>query len=161
MEEHRKKATCEIAPVTYWTTHARARFPLLRKLALRLYYIPTSSASAERCWSIFSLVHNKLRNRLSKDKVMMLTYIYCNSNIVSADQIDFAEVIINGEDDVVMMNEPPPPSNNSNVLSTSSSSLQASISRTTPASSGEPTRWPVVDYSKDDSDYGDDSEEDE
>ena len=105
MEEERKQMLCQMAPVPYWSAYARTRFPLLHKLAVKLYFIPTSAASSERCWSIFSLVHNKLRNRLCNKKVEMLTFIYCNSSILSVDQIDFADLVINGEDEMVLMDD--------------------------------------------------------
>ena len=47
----------------------------------RLFQVPTSSASSERVWSVFSLIHSKKRSRLGNEKVVKLSYIYINSNL--------------------------------------------------------------------------------
>ena len=42
-----------------------------------LYTCPASSAGLERIFSSFGLVHTKLRNRLSKERVIKLVKVYC------------------------------------------------------------------------------------
>jgi hypothetical protein len=44
-------------PRQWWLVYGRGKFPLLYMLAKRIFCIPTSSASAERVWSVFSLIH--------------------------------------------------------------------------------------------------------
>jgi hypothetical protein len=39
----------------FWCQYGKDEFPLLAKIAVRLYTVPTSSAAAERVWSIYSL----------------------------------------------------------------------------------------------------------
>ena len=41
-----------------------------------------SSVPSKRAWSILNLVHNKLRNRLSNDRVDKLQYIYINERVL-------------------------------------------------------------------------------
>ena len=50
----------------------------LQQLAIEILSIPTSSAAAERNFSTFSFIHNKIRNRLKNDRVKKLVYIYGN-----------------------------------------------------------------------------------
>ena len=47
-------------------------------LASRVLRCKPSSSSSERNWSIFGIVHSKLRNRLALNKAIMLVYIYQN-----------------------------------------------------------------------------------
>jgi len=50
----------------------------LQQLAIKVLSIPTSSAAAERNFSTFGFIHNKIRNRLKNDRVKKLVYIYGN-----------------------------------------------------------------------------------
>ena len=50
----------------------------LQELAIKILLIPTSSAAAERNFSTFGFIHNKIRNRLKNDRVKKLVYIYGN-----------------------------------------------------------------------------------
>lgn len=50
----------------------------LQQLAIKVLLIPTSSAAAERNFSNFGFIHNKIRNRLKNDRVKKLVYIYGN-----------------------------------------------------------------------------------
>ena len=54
---------------SYWTQYGRKTYPTLCEIIIRLFNIPTSSAAAERVWSIFDFIHTKKRNRLGMDKV--------------------------------------------------------------------------------------------
>ena len=71
-------------------------YPFLAQIALRLFTIPTSSAAAERVWSIYSFIHSKRRNRLGIQKVEKLVFIYINHCLL--DNIDLNDYI--GDDDV-------------------------------------------------------------
>ena len=51
-------------PRVWWLVHGRNKFPVLSKLACKVFAIPTSSASSEHVWSIFSLIHTKKQCRL-------------------------------------------------------------------------------------------------
>lgn len=66
----------------YWSQFGADAYPLLQSIAMRMFNIPTSSASAERVWSIFSFIHSKSRNRLNWDKASKLAFIYINSSFL-------------------------------------------------------------------------------
>jgi hypothetical protein len=53
----------------------------LQQIAIRILSIPTSSAAAERNFSTFGFIHNKIRNRLHNNRVKKLVYIYANLRI--------------------------------------------------------------------------------
>lgn len=62
-------------------------YPFLKKLAIQVFSMATSSSASERNFSTFGFIHSKLRNQLSVDRVEKLVYIKTNSNILSkADQ---------------------------------------------------------------------------
>ena len=64
----------------------------MSKIALRLFSSPTSSASSERVWSVYSFIHSKKRNRLGNKKIEMLAYIYINAALLdSKDFTDYTE----------------------------------------------------------------------
>jgi hypothetical protein len=61
---------------TWWSIYGR-NLPKLQELATKCSQrCKPSSSSAERNWSIWGIVHSKLRNRLSLVKAQMLVYIY-------------------------------------------------------------------------------------
>src|SRR3954468_23898569 len=59
----------------WWQSWATSK---LQQLAIKILSIPTSSAAAERNFSTFGFIHNKIRNRLKNDHVKKLVYIYGN-----------------------------------------------------------------------------------
>lgn len=59
-----------------WWNSVRADFPILSETASRLLSIVCNSASSERIWSRFSLIHTKIRNRLTAEKSIVLCRIY-------------------------------------------------------------------------------------
>ena len=65
-------------PSTWWQSWPNSK---LQQLAIKIFLIPTSSAAAERNFSNFGFIHNKIRNRLKSDKVKKLVYIYGNLKI--------------------------------------------------------------------------------
>ena len=70
-------------PKMFWTmfeTHTR----FLGKFARRLFSTPANSVSSERAFSIQNIIHTKLRNTLSAEKVDKLTYIYMNARILKS-----------------------------------------------------------------------------
>eukprot|EP00644_Phytophthora_capsici_P002673 jgi/Phyca11/105486/e_gw1.11.336.1 len=66
------------SPVDWRKWDGLDKYPLLSRITIRIYTIPTSSAASERSWSIFKFVHSSRRNRLSNDKVIKLAFIYSN-----------------------------------------------------------------------------------
>ncbi len=65
-------------PLSWWINRGK-RYALLRQIALRIFSVPTSSASSERIWSIFDHIHSKRRNRLADWRVDALVFIYANN----------------------------------------------------------------------------------
>ena len=49
----------------------------LVEVAMRLGFIPSSSAASERVWSALGNIHTKKRNRLSNEKIEKLGIVYC------------------------------------------------------------------------------------
>lgn len=77
-------------PLEWWTLASKTKFSMARKLALRVFSVPTSSAASERSWSIHSFIHSKLRNRLSNDRAEKLVFVYTNMGDKNAvDQLLF------------------------------------------------------------------------
>ena len=58
----------------YWQVDGK-RWPNLQKLAMKVYSMATSSASAERNFSTFGFVHSKLWNQLDPETVKKLSSI--------------------------------------------------------------------------------------
>jgi hypothetical protein len=65
-------------PSTWWQSWPKSE---LQQLAVKIFLIPTSSAAAERNFSNFGFIHNKIRNRLRNDRVKKLVYIYGNLRV--------------------------------------------------------------------------------
>jgi hypothetical protein len=72
-----RRAEGRTAPLEWWGKK-RLKYPALFDLARRIFTMPTSSAAAERCWSIHKYIHSKLRNRLLSEAVRKLVFIYSN-----------------------------------------------------------------------------------
>jgi hypothetical protein len=86
-------------PRSYWSIYAPHQYPVLSTLAIRLFYIPTSSAASERVWSTFAFVHSKRRNRLGNERVEKLVFIYINAALLDENDIrDYALLEISKED---------------------------------------------------------------
>lgn len=88
---------------SWWMIYGRNKFPELSKIASRLYAIPTSSASAERVWSVFSLIHTKKRCKLKNETVFKLAYVYINTQLISdyameGESIDYFLQQLNDEE---------------------------------------------------------------
>ena len=77
MSAERKKKLDDYTPLGYWTTLG-SDFPELSLIAIRLFFIPTSSAAAERVWSVFSFIHTNRQNLLKNIRVEKLAFIYVN-----------------------------------------------------------------------------------
>ncbi|GMF32165.1 unnamed protein product [Phytophthora fragariaefolia] len=75
-----------VSPLAWWTDkcgkdpdQTKHYYPLLARLAVMIFTIPTSSASSERSWSIQDFIHTKRRNRLDARRVEKLVFIYSNA----------------------------------------------------------------------------------
>jgi Protein of unknown function (DUF 659)/hAT family C-terminal dimerisation region len=71
-------SSSNLNPFVWWQSWPNSE---LQQLAIKILLIPTSSAAAERNFSTFGFIHNKIRNRLHNDRVKKLVYIYGNLRI--------------------------------------------------------------------------------
>jgi hypothetical protein len=65
----------------FWNS-ATTLAPTIGPIAIRLISTPATSVPSERAFSILNLVHTKLRNRLSIERVDKLQYIYINERVL-------------------------------------------------------------------------------
>ena len=66
-------------PRAYWSTFGVRDFPVLAKVALRIFQVQTSAASAERCWSILGFIETKSRNNLNTGTLDKLAFLKINA----------------------------------------------------------------------------------
>ncbi|MEN9638153.1 MAG: hypothetical protein RLZZ262_21 [Bacteroidota bacterium] len=64
-------------PFEYWLADG-SEWPELQQIALKLFSLATSTASAERSFSSQGFLHSKLRNRLGPEKTEKLMFIRSN-----------------------------------------------------------------------------------
>ncbi|GKC53422.1 hypothetical protein Tco_1076167 [Tanacetum coccineum] len=67
-------------PANWWGTFGGAT-PNLKKVAMRILSLTSSSSGCERNWSTFEGIHTKKRNRLEASKLNNLVYVQFNSNL--------------------------------------------------------------------------------
>ncbi|GJW89834.1 pescadillo-like protein, partial [Tanacetum coccineum] len=78
-------SACEVNNEKYdsanwWGTFGGAT-PNLKKIAMRILSLTSSSSGCERNWSTFEGIHTKKRNRLEASKLNNLVYVQFNSNL--------------------------------------------------------------------------------
>ncbi|MCO5594898.1 hypothetical protein L7F22_048933 [Adiantum nelumboides] len=71
-------------PLTWWQSYGRQGLPCLTTMALRLLSQDCSAGACERNWSAYSLIHTKIRNRLSTSQLERLVYCRANMRLVRA-----------------------------------------------------------------------------
>lgn len=64
----------------WWYIHGTCA-PNLRKIAMKLLSQTASASGCERNWSTFSLIHTKVRNRLSYPKLEKLVFAHYNMRL--------------------------------------------------------------------------------
>lgn len=74
-----------LTSTSYWEMFGNSRYPALYELTKHLFG-SASSAPSERGWSCIRLIHTRLRNRLSQDKIDKILFLKVNSAI---DDVDF------------------------------------------------------------------------
>ncbi|KAH7423929.1 hypothetical protein KP509_12G081500 [Ceratopteris richardii] len=67
-----------VKPLFWWESFGY-QMPLLQRIAMRVLAQDCSSGACERNWSAYSLIHTKIRNKLSTKQLERL--IYCRSNL--------------------------------------------------------------------------------
>ncbi|MCO5563502.1 hypothetical protein L7F22_017145 [Adiantum nelumboides] len=69
-------------PLTWWHSYGRVGLPNLSRIALRILSQDCSAGACERNWSAYSLIHTKIRNRLSTTQLEKLVYCRANMRLV-------------------------------------------------------------------------------
>ncbi|XP_050295198.1 uncharacterized protein LOC126735293 [Anthonomus grandis grandis] len=94
------KTSSDITPSTWWESWQKKS--VLHDVAIKLLKIPASSASCERNWSTWGVLHSKLRNRLTGK----LVYVKYNLNIINkCEKIPDLNISSSSEADVSLSSE--------------------------------------------------------
>ncbi|XP_021851785.2 uncharacterized protein [Spinacia oleracea] len=70
----------QMDPALWWMTYGDST-PELKKIAVRVLSQTTSSSNCERNWSMWSLVHTKIRNRLKYPRLHQIVYLRYNMKL--------------------------------------------------------------------------------
>lgn len=90
LPDNQKEKILKFDTKSYWNVIGRHEFPVAYLCAKEVNEMICSSAASERVWSIYRLIHSRLRNRLTNEKVEKLAFIYVNSAILDKnDQFDY------------------------------------------------------------------------
>ncbi|KAH7421084.1 hypothetical protein KP509_13G039800 [Ceratopteris richardii] len=84
------------SPVDWWETYGYST-PVVTTIALRVLSQDCSVSARERNWSAYSLIHTKLRNRLSTQQFQNL--VYCRANLKVAHNLKTMRRPIQREDE--------------------------------------------------------------
>lgn len=79
------KTVDTLSPLSWWKGVGSIICKQLSKVAVRILSMPTSSASTERSFSTFGRVHGKLRNRLTTQRAVKLSFISHNYRLLNRD----------------------------------------------------------------------------
>jgi len=75
-------------PVTFWRRFLSIRnTQLLARIAVDLSSLPGSCASVERSFSAVRRIHTWQRNRLGREKLAKLVYVYINRRILAKEEL--------------------------------------------------------------------------
>ncbi|GJU11524.1 hypothetical protein Tco_1133920 [Tanacetum coccineum] len=81
---------CEVNDEKYdlalWWSMYGGSTPNLKKIAMRILSLTTSSSGCERNWSTFEGVHTKKRNRLDATRMSNLVYVQFNANLMEKNK---------------------------------------------------------------------------
>jgi hypothetical protein len=79
-----KSSLESVGPYKWWLT--QTRLPKMRRLALRLFSMRCSSASAERSFSAFKNIFSLKRTKLKEGRVHSLVFLYFNLRTLKKTQ---------------------------------------------------------------------------
>nr|GEZ18783.1 hypothetical protein [Tanacetum cinerariifolium] len=68
------------SPAKWWSSYGN-EVPILKKFAIKVLSLTCSATRCECNWSIFSLLHNKIRNRLDQVRLNDLVYVKYNRQL--------------------------------------------------------------------------------
>lgn len=77
LTQEQKESLLSITSAGYWNMFGKSKFPGLAQLSHYLFG-SASSAASERGWSTLKFVHNRLRNRLSNEKINKILFLMMN-----------------------------------------------------------------------------------
>ncbi|CAH1432877.1 unnamed protein product [Lactuca virosa] len=72
-------------PARWWGLFGGST-PHLKKIAMRILSLTSSSSGCERNWSTFEAVHTKKRNRLETNRLNNLVYVQFNANLMEKNK---------------------------------------------------------------------------
>ncbi|XP_038692977.1 uncharacterized protein LOC119990910 isoform X2 [Tripterygium wilfordii] len=82
---YESKGVNEFNPAGWWSNYGGST-PNLKKMAIRILSLTTSSSGCERNWSTFEGVHTKKRNRLDSERLNNLVYVQFNAKLLYKKQ---------------------------------------------------------------------------
>ncbi|CAI9265748.1 unnamed protein product [Lactuca saligna] len=72
-------------PARWWGLFGSST-PHLKRIAMTILSLTSSSSGCERIWSTFEAVHTKKRNRLEKNRLKNLVYVQFNANLMEKNK---------------------------------------------------------------------------
>ena len=75
-----RRAVQQSLPSDWWINYGEES-PNLQKIAIKVLSQTCSSSSCEKNWSMWSLIHTKLRNRLAMKKLHKLVFVHYNMRL--------------------------------------------------------------------------------
>ena len=88
LSEQHKDVIFKMSAKQYWNVFGRRDFPVLFIVAKSINEMICSSATSERIWSIYKLVHSRLCNGLPNEKAEKLVSIYVNCTILDENDLN-------------------------------------------------------------------------
>ncbi|CAG8489960.1 4565_t:CDS:2, partial [Scutellospora calospora] len=70
------------SPIAWWKGNFEISAPELCQVAIRILFIPSSSAASKRNWSAFSYIQEKKRAQLVNERLLKLVYIYIDITLL-------------------------------------------------------------------------------
>ncbi|XP_019158581.1 PREDICTED: uncharacterized protein LOC109155351 [Ipomoea nil] len=74
-------------PANWWSTFGISA-PLLRRIAIKILSLTSSSSGCERNWSTFEGIHTKKRNRLESNRLNNLVFVQFNATLMNKNKQD-------------------------------------------------------------------------
>ena len=71
-----------LTPLQFWKSEGRQKYERLSKIAVMIFSLSVSTASAERNFSTTGFIHSKVRNRLSRERVKKLVFVKENIHYI-------------------------------------------------------------------------------
>ncbi|KAG8381196.1 hypothetical protein BUALT_Bualt06G0097100 [Buddleja alternifolia] len=99
-----KEATDTVPPGIWWEQFGDGA-PMLQRVAIRILSQVCSTSTFERQWSTFQQIHSEKRNKINKETLNDVLYIYCNLKLEKNLKSNSSEVDPLQLDDIDMTSE--------------------------------------------------------